>query len=106
MQRIGDSVTVEEQKTIALDKLYLMGQLVSAEWAKESGYRVINTRHLSIWGNALKRSTEEGNQIAIIDILLNDVNNLLEGDLTPSEIKKKRYQKEDYEEEPFGGEFE
>jgi hypothetical protein len=80
-----------EAKNDAREKALLIGKLVSAEWAKESNHRVINTRHLSIWGNSLTESIIRGEQLKTLDEILTDVNDLLAGKLKPADIKIDRY---------------
>ncbi|MBX2808742.1 MAG: hypothetical protein KTR20_08940 [Cellvibrionaceae bacterium] len=72
-----------------------IGRLVSAEWAKDSRYRVINTRHISVWGNTLNDAIVKGEALLILERLLADVNALLNKDITPAAIRASRYYPDD-----------
>ena len=79
-----------DQAQIETD-LYLIGKKVSAEWAKADPHRVINTRHVIIWGNAMKRAMGDGSQEVLISQLHQDVDALLAGIVKPKAINKSRY---------------
>jgi len=90
--------TVPEQQ-LAAQKMYELGRLVAPEWAKNTRYRVINTRHISIWGVSLTESINQGEQLMMLDSISRDVDALLAGTLQPRDIDYDRYYQ--YEEEPF-----
>lgn len=90
-----------EDKRIARERAEEIGRLVSPEWAKARNYRVINTRHLTIWGNALNKSMVKQEQLIMLDKILSDVKILLDRKLQPKDIASNRY----YEPESFGGNF-
>ncbi|MGH1486763.1 MAG: hypothetical protein ACRBCI_11125 [Cellvibrionaceae bacterium] len=85
----------------AKEKSLLIAKLVAPEWAKDKQYRVINTRHLIIWGNALNESTIKKEQLLILDRILRDVNTLLDRKIQPKDIASNRY----YQPEAFGDNF-
>ena len=91
-----------EKRHKAQQKLKEMGRLVASEWAKNRHYRVINTRHLSIWGNALNESVICQQQLKTIDQILGDIKGLLAKQIRPQEIAYKRY----YKLRAFGDDFE
>ena len=78
-----------------------IGRLVSPEWSKDNNYRVINTRHVSIWGNALNESIIKQEPFVVLDKVLADIKQLLSRTLTPEEIRYSRY----YDEKVFGSSF-
>ncbi|MCQ8103526.1 hypothetical protein NP590_05355 [Methylomonas sp. SURF-2] len=41
-------------------KLRRLGIAIAGEWAKDNSVRRITTRHVAIWGNALRKSAERG----------------------------------------------
>ena len=96
------TVSSEEEKRVAQQKTQLIGQLVAPEWAKENKYRLINSRHLVVWGNALNESISSNQQIAMLDKILNDIEVLLDRRLAPNEIAANRY----YQVDSFGDDFE
>lgn len=95
------TLNTEEERQKALETALLIGKRVSPEWAKDKRHRVINTRHLIIWGNALNESIIQKEQQKILDKILNDVNTLLEKKISPRDIAANRY----YEYESFGENF-
>ena len=76
---------------VAREKALAIGRLVSAEWAQNAKYRVINTRHLNIWGNALNESITNKEQLLMLDRILEDVKALLGGVVQPKDIAYTRY---------------
>jgi len=73
------------------EKLFELGKLLSAEWAKESPERAVQTRELSIWGQALLKSLDRQRQEKLVDHVTRDVNALLGGSLDRTDINLKRY---------------
>ncbi len=94
------SKTLEDHddSQLAKEKALLLGRVVSPEWAKSKGDRVINTRHLNIWGNVINESIVRKEQLAILDKILFDANALLEKKIRPRDITFNRY----YKVEEFG----
>lgn len=73
------------------EKLFQLGKLLSAEWAKDSPERAVRTRELSIWGQALLKSLDHQRQEKLVDHVTRDVNALLGGSLDRTDINLKRY---------------
>lgn len=86
-----------EQKGYAHQKMIKLGTLIAPEWAKNHEYRVITTRHMLIWGNALNESVVRKEQMLTLDKIAEDVNDLLTGKIKPKHIHSNRY----YVQEPF-----
>jgi hypothetical protein len=82
-------------------KCITIGNLVAPEWAKSKGYRVINTHHLSVWGNTINQSIVENEQLEILDQILTDINALLDRKIKPADITPDRY----YQLDTFGEDF-
>lgn len=72
-------------------KLAHLGKLISAEWAKKSEDRVIRSRELSIWGQALVKALDRGEEETLVDQTTRDVNALLARRLDPRDITLERY---------------
>jgi len=85
------SLSDPEDKQHALDMMFTIGKQVSAEWAKNKRHRVINTKHLSIWGNSLNQSVVKKEQLYILDRILEDVNLLLAQEIQPKDVDTHRY---------------
>ena len=79
------------QKKLVHTKLQWIGQQVSAEWAKLNKYRVINTRHVSIWALSLNESIARGEALVYIDEVVRDVDAILAGRIEPEDITDYRY---------------
>lgn len=72
-----------------------IGLLIAGEWAKNNETRQINTRHVSIWGNAVLKSIEHGETKAIIDRVQGDVEDLLANRISASVITENRFYSEE-----------
>lgn len=77
------------------EKMTEIGLLISGEWAKNNETRMINTRHVSIWGNALLKSIEQGETMAIINRVHDDVEDLLAKRISASVITENRFYSEE-----------
>lgn len=69
-----------------------LGAQIAAEWAKENDHRFIDSRMLSIWGSVLQLVAEPDQQYAAIQLVRDDVEALLGGTLSSSEIQDARYE--------------
>ncbi len=90
-QELNETLDTEQEKQLATDLMTQIGQLVAPEWAKNKDYRVINTRHLSIWGNTINTSVTKNQQISTLYSILADVNALLEKRINKQVITPERY---------------
>lgn len=72
-------------------KLFHLGKLMSAEWAKQSPQRNIQTRELSIWGQALLKALNQDKEEKLVDMVTQDVKALLDRKLDRTDINLKRY---------------
>lgn len=72
-------------------KLRRLGIAIAAEWAKDNAVRRITTRHVGIWGNALQKSAERAEIAAILDRVLDDVDNLLNNRIAADIITENRF---------------
>ncbi len=88
-----------KDKEIADDLLFLIGKKASSEWAKDSRHRLINLRHVMIWGNAINESIVREKQIIALNKIHNDIDALLVKALKASDIKAERYFVVDEEED-------
>ncbi|MEO0442708.1 MAG: hypothetical protein AAFZ92_03070 [Pseudomonadota bacterium] len=96
----------QAERKLAKEKTTLIGQLVAREWAKENRDRIIDTRHLSIWGNALNQSIVKQEQLSMLGKILDDVKTLLNEELQPQHIVAFRYYETHNVEDSFGDSFE
>jgi hypothetical protein len=90
-QNILYSVEDASKKARMETKLSHLGKLISAEWAKDSPDRLIRSRELSIWGQALLASIDQKNEESLVDLVTRDVTCLLTGKLEPDRIALNRY---------------
>lgn len=86
------------EQNYARHKMIKLGTLIAPEWAKNHQYRVINSRHMLIWGNALNEAMVKKQQLLILDKISHDAEHLLAGKLKPKQIYNDRY----YPQEAFG----
>jgi hypothetical protein len=71
--------------------LQWLGENISAEWAKHARSRRINTAHMMIWGDALKIAMRSEEPEKLTSSIAADVQQLLNGELTPAQITIERY---------------
>ncbi|AEG01882.1 hypothetical protein [Methylomonas methanica] len=77
------------------EKMGRLGLVISAEWAKNNRTRLINSRHVSIWGNALLKSLEQGETLQILERVAADVDDLLHHRISADVITASRFYAED-----------
>lgn len=85
------SISDLQKREEAEIKMREIGDLVAPEWAMNREGRIINTRHIVLWGNALSGSFDKGSQIDVIDAVLLDIKSLLARQLSPKDIQAERY---------------
>lgn len=78
-------------------ELYDMGRDIASEWAKDTEERRVYTRHLSVWGNAMRDAIASGETKEMIEQISHDVDKLMNNVLTVGDITASRYQ--DFEED-------
>ena len=89
--KLKNSPTADSIK-IKLDRL---GLLISEEWAKNNKTRMISSYHVSVWGNALLKSLEQNETLALIDRVASDVDDLLARKIPVEVIAAERYYAQD-----------
>ncbi len=89
--RIKDPILAGEVK----DKMDDLGLSISREWAKSNDTRAINTRHVSIWGNALLKSLQQGETLQIIERITADVQDLIGKKISADVITENRFYAEE-----------
>ena len=68
-----------------------LGAIIGGEWAKDNNVRRIDSRMLSLWGSALQLAENIEQQKKSIDVISQDVDDLLKGNLHKEEIVESRY---------------
>ena len=89
--RVLMGIDDDAQRQQITQQMYSMGMRISREWAKSSNHRVINTRHLLVWGEALKLSAARDQELWLAVKVSADIDRLLAFELDPSMIKSSRY---------------
>ena len=89
--RVLMGIDDDAQRQQITQHMYSMGMRISKEWAKSSDHRVINTRHLLVWGEALKLSAARDQELWLAVKVSADIDRLLAFELDPSMIKSSRY---------------
>lgn len=85
------SLQRNEDQQKAKQLMFHIGTLVAPEWAKNKNFRLINTRHLSIWGNTLNTSVVKKEQLLILSRIKTDAELLLNQQISPQSITADRY---------------
>lgn len=68
-----------------------LGVLIASEWAKDNEQRIIDTGMLSLWGGVMIAAIDPQVRIDAIELITDDVERLLAGELAPSRINDARY---------------
>lgn len=68
-----------------------LGIMIAAEWAKDNEQRIIDTGMLSLWGGVMVAALDPEVRIDAIELITDDVERLLAGELAPSRINDARY---------------
>ena len=85
------NIDSEAERVALKEQIYSIGLRISREWAKDSDYRVINTRHLLVWGESLKLSVAQSQEARLAAKVSMDIDLLMARELDPSVIKMSRY---------------
>jgi hypothetical protein len=101
-QELEDSLENPQEKQKARNTMRQIGELIAPEWAKNKRHRIINTRHLNIWGNTINESIVQKEQLKILSKILTDVKALRQKQIMPDSILTNRY----YPEKPFASNLE
>jgi hypothetical protein len=90
---------LKDQKTANAVKIKMgrLGLLISSEWAKNNKTRLISSRHVSVWGNALMKSLDCGDTLQLIDRVAKDIDGLLGHKIPDDAITAQRYYADDEE---------
>ena len=81
----------QQQRQRLKGKMYELGRNISGEWAKNGDCRLINSKNLLVWADAVKKSVFMSQEEQLADQVGSDVERLLSGDLTAAEIRLNRY---------------
>lgn len=80
------------QRAMLGSELNRLGTAMGAEWAKHNAVRHIDSRLLALWGSVLQLASSLEQQLRSIQVISDDVNGLLAGELTMSDIQAPRYE--------------
>lgn len=94
---LAASLKTPEDKQSGREKMLGIGALISPEWAKNRNHRVINLRHINIWGNAINAAMVRKEQLTVLNLIRKDIDQLLARTMLPKDITSSRY----HEEKPF-----
>ena len=87
----------EEQQAEVSDRLDILGRDIASEWAKDNRVRLINTRMVNIWRQALMEAIAQDDLLPFLDVLEADVNALLSGSLDGDDIYFERYYEDEFD---------
>jgi len=90
-ERVLMGIEDDAQRQQITEQMYSLGMRISREWAKSSAYRVINTRHLLVWGESLKLSAARDQELWLAAKVSADIDGLLASVIEPSMIQSSRY---------------
>jgi len=90
-EELVDSLPNAYDKQRARQLMLDIGNLIGPEWAKNRKYRLINTRHLGIWGDAINAAIVRRQQMATLRTIMNDATALLKKTIPDQLIVTDRY---------------
>ena len=97
-ERFLASIDQQDEKDKMAKRLYSLGLLIANEWAQDNDIRKVNNANVATWGGALRTSAERNDQSNFISKVERDVEALIAGTLTSSQIDYERYYpSEDYD---------
>ena len=64
---------------------------IGSEWAKHNDLRLIDSRMLSLWGSTIQLAPDFESQQETVEVIAQDVERLLNGNLPREEIHERRY---------------
>lgn len=79
------------------EQLMTLGARIGSEWAKNNKVRVINTRCVAVWRDALIESLAQDDLFNYLDRVEEDVEALLAGRLDAEQVRFERYYEDDFE---------
>jgi len=86
-----NSISTEEARPMAR-QLSQLGYSIGAEWAKHNRLRLIDSRMLALWGSALQMAENIQHQTQSIELISTDVEEILSGRMSKSDIDEARYE--------------
>lgn len=90
VDEVAATQPVQHQQVVH-DEMMALGKLISAEWALDDNVRLLNTRNLQAWGEAVKEAINRDELRELIVFIRNDVNALLSGEISRDDIDYERY---------------
>ncbi len=73
------------------EQLSQLGVAIGSEWAKDNDIRRIDSRMLSLWGSTIQLAPDFEKQQRSIEVIAEDVNQLLTGNLGKEDVQESRY---------------
>ncbi|MDA1370624.1 MAG: hypothetical protein O2971_07670 [Proteobacteria bacterium] len=73
-------------------RLENLGGSIAAEWAKHNDLRVIDSRLLSLWESILQLAPEPEDRLRSIEVISEDIDDLLSGELRSADVHNARYE--------------
>jgi len=85
-----------EQQNVSR-RLLPLGIRIGTEWAKDNAVRLINTRMVAVWRDALLEALRREDLEAFLLLLEQDVTALIDGNLMPDAIQFERYYTDEFD---------
>lgn len=85
------------RRDVVRDRLFHLGGMIGAEWAKSNAVRRLNTRNAAVWRDALIESINQHDLDNYMDRVEDDVQSLLAGDLDKEDIYFERYYVDEFD---------
>lgn len=95
-RRVLERLDEPEQSEVS-KQLYNLGRRIGSEWAKDNNVRQLDTRNVSVWGDALIESLNQDDLDNYITKVEEDIDSLISGKLDKDDIYFERYYIDDFE---------
>ena len=89
-EQVVEKAPVDEQAEVS-QRLNSLGRVIAAEWAKDNRVRLITTRMVNIWRQALEEAVSQEELLPYLEQVETDIERLLAERLPPEEIEFERY---------------
>jgi hypothetical protein len=94
--QVNERLTPRERAAVARS-LRELGSRIGAEWAKDNGVRLVNTRMVAVWRDALLEALAQEDLPAYLERLDADMDAVLNGRLAADEVVFERYYVDEFD---------
>jgi len=94
-EMVLDSLDESHNFPDAEQRIAALGKRICIEWAQDNRIAKIRSSNIAVWGAALRKSVNNNQQKAFIELVEKDVEALIAGELDSKQINQDRYYPEE-----------